>query len=63
MSNHCTVLFCALDKHEGDLHVDVTGHSWHELTPGKEVIAHVYTPVDYETKSIILAELHNLATD
>jgi hypothetical protein len=39
----CTVLFCILERHEGDEHVDVTGHSWTEATPEHEVLAKVYT--------------------
>lgn len=39
----CNVMFCCLDKHEGDRHVDPTGYGWDEPTPASPVLAHVYT--------------------
>ena len=37
----CNALFCVAETHDGDLHVDATGHTWTEPTPEAEVIAHV----------------------
>jgi hypothetical protein len=42
MVKKCNSMFCVLEIHEGDQHVDVTGSSWIEPTPDAEVIAHVY---------------------
>lgn len=39
---NCNAMFCVLDTHEGDRHVDVTGYGWHEPTPDLPVIARVY---------------------
>ena len=38
----CNALFCILDAHEGDQHVDATGYSYTAPTPTSEAIAHVY---------------------
>lgn len=38
----CNTLFCALREHEGNVHTDVTGHSWVEETPAEPVIAKAY---------------------
>ena len=38
----CNALFCILNAHEGDQHVDATGHTWSEATPSASAIAHVY---------------------
>lgn len=37
----CNVMFCILDPHDGNRHVDVTGHGWTEETPDSPVLAHV----------------------
>ena len=42
MERGCNVLFCSMDKHEGDEHCDATGYSWSEPTPASPVVAHVY---------------------
>jgi hypothetical protein len=38
----CNALFCILNAHEGDQHVNATGHTWSEATPSASAIAHVY---------------------
>ncbi len=43
----CKVLFCHLDAHEGDQHVDVTGHTWTEPTPAEPVVAHALCYSDH----------------
>lgn len=40
MAGQCNVMFCILDTHEGDRHVDPTGYGWNEPTPDRPVIAH-----------------------
>ena len=39
----CNALFCILSAHEGDQHVDATGHTWSEATPSAPAVAHVIT--------------------
>jgi hypothetical protein len=42
MSAKCNVMFCVAGRHADDRHVDVTGYTWTEATPEREVIAHIY---------------------
>jgi hypothetical protein len=39
----CNALFCILSAHDGDQHVDATGHTWSEATPSAPAVAHVIT--------------------
>jgi hypothetical protein len=39
----CNAPFCILSTHEGDQHVDATGHTWSEATPSAPAVAHVIT--------------------
>ena len=45
-TTRCNTLFCVLDKHEDDEHMDVTGHTWREPLSEHEVLAHVYSVAD-----------------
>ena len=42
----CNALFCILSAHEGDQHVDATGHTWTEATPSAPAVAHVIAVAD-----------------
>lgn len=48
MTTPCNTLFCDAERHEDDLHVDVTGHTWREPLSEHEQIARVYTLPDDE---------------
>src|SRR3982750_729811 len=40
---HCNALFCILNAHKGDQHVDATGYPWIQATPPASAVAHVLT--------------------
>jgi hypothetical protein len=42
MAAKCNTLFCDAERHDDDLHVDVTGHTWHEPLSDTPVIARAY---------------------
>lgn len=42
----CNTLFCVAERHEDDVHVDVTGHTWREPLSDEPVIARVYVLSD-----------------
>lgn len=42
MTAKCNTLFCDAERHEDDLHVDVTGYTWREPLSDEPVIARVY---------------------
>lgn len=38
----CNTMFCDAERHDDDLHVDVTGYSWREPLSAERVVARVY---------------------
>jgi hypothetical protein len=46
----CNALFCILSAHEGDQHVDATGHTWSEATLSAPAVARVITAAQDEAE-------------
>ena len=46
----CNALFCILSAHEGDQHVDATGHTWTQATPSAPAVARVITAAQDEAE-------------